>query len=182
VSPREEVTKARLQVLLESLGREFRRPARLFLSGGEGLVWRGLRAATRDVDITYEVDPAYHAAWMGCLVALKERLRLSIEEAGPGDFIPLPPGHEARASSVGRFGTVDVLLFDPYSVALSKLDRGHARDIEDVRSLLKAGVLDPGELRRLFEAVQPAYATRSLKSDPARFRRGLEAALASGPP
>ncbi len=182
MSPREDVTRERILRLLEAIGREFRHPARLYLSGGEGLVWRGLRASTKDVDISFEIDSAHHDAWYRCLRGLKESLRTSIEEASPADIIPLPPGHEARASHIGRFGSVDVYLLDPYSVALSKVERGFDGDLEDVRALLAAGVLDPGELRRLFEALQPEYGRRSLKADPARFRRMLEASLGPRPP
>ncbi len=177
MSPREIVTADRLRVLLETLGREFRHPARLYLSGGAGLVWRGLRSSTKDVDVCYEVDPAHHDSWIRCLMGLKDSLRISIEEAGPGDFIPLPPGHESRAFHVGRFGSVEAYLFDPYAIALSKLDRGHAQDLADVRELLGHGIIKAHELRRLFEAILPAYGTRSLKADPKRLRENLDRAL-----
>ena len=177
MSPREDVTQERIRTLLEALGRDFQHPARLYLTGGEGMVWRGLRGSTKDVDIAYEVDPRHHDAWIRCLQKLKESLRVSIEEAGPGDFIPLPPGHESRASHVGRFGAIDAYLFDPYSVALSKLERGHVQDLADVRELLGGGVVLAAELRRLCEAILPAYRTRSLRSDPARLLANLEKVL-----
>ena len=119
------VTAERLRTFLEALGREFRKPARLYLSGGEGLVWRGLRGSTQDVDVTYAVDDRWHGAWIEALRALMLRLGTTVEEAGPGDFIPLPPGAADRAEFIGRFGSVDVFLFDPYSVALSKMELGH---------------------------------------------------------
>ncbi len=175
---REPLTPERIRAFLEALGREFRHPARLFLSGGEGLVWRGLRGSTRDLDVTYEVDPQWHGAWISALRELILRTSTSVEEAGPADFIPLPPGAAGRAEFVGRFGTVDVFLFDPYSVALSKLERGHAQDLDDVRALLAKGVLDPAELRRLFEAIVPAYEKAGLRSDPARYRAALDRVLA----
>ena len=177
MSPRSEVTRERIQALLEELGRKFRHPARLFLSGGEGLVWRGLRNATKDLDVHYEVDPNHHGELVDVLRRLKEKRKLSIEEAYPGDFIPLPDGAERRAAFVGRYGQVDVFLFDAYSVALSKLARGHARDLEDVKGLLAEGVIEEDELRRLFEAILPRYEAQGVKADPARFRRMLELAL-----
>jgi len=178
MSPREEVTRERLLKLLEELGRKFRHPARLYLSGGEGLVWRGLRGTTRDVDVHYEVSPDHHGDFVSVLRELKEKLSISIEEAYPGDFVPLPPGSERRCTFIERFGQIDVFLFDPYAVALSKLERGHARDREDVKALLAKRVIEPAELRRLFEAILPAYEAQGVKSDPARFRKAIEAALA----
>jgi len=177
MSPRDDVTRERLRKLLEEIGRRFRGPARLYLSGGESLVWRGLRGTTRDVDVHYDVSPERHGAFVAVLHDLKESLSISIEEAYPGDFIPLPPGSERRATFVERFGQVDVFLFDPYAIALSKLSRGHEPDIADVRALLKKGILEASELCRLFEAILPAYEARGVRSDPARFRRMLELAL-----
>lgn len=177
MAARELVTRARIDALLDALGREFRHPARLFLSGGEGLVWRGLREATLDVDVTYEVDPVHHDEWIRCLVRLKERLHLSIEESNPGAFIPLPPDSEGRARHIGRFGTVDVYLFDPYAVALSKIERSHAHDVSDVRALIDARIIDAPTLQRLFEAILPRYATLRARSNPERFRRRLAAVL-----
>ena len=83
MSPRSEVTRERIQALLEELGRKFLHPARLFLSGGEGLVWRGLRNATKDVDVHYEVDPDHHGEFVDVLRRLKEKRKLSIEERIP---------------------------------------------------------------------------------------------------
>jgi hypothetical protein len=174
VSEREDVGVERLRAFLQALGRDFRHPARLYLSGGEGLVWRGLRGTTRDVDVVFEVDARFHAEWLHVLRDLIVRTNTSVEEASPADFIPLPPGAAERAQHVGRFGQVDVFLYDPYSVALSKLSRGLAQDLDDVRRLLESGVLDAAELRRLFEAIRPAYALRGVRADPVRFRANLD--------
>lgn len=172
---REDVDRGRIEAFLGALGRAFRHPARLYLSGGESIVWRGLRGSTRDVDVTYEVDPAWHAEWIRVLRELKESERVNVEESGPADFVPLPPGAAGRAEFIGRHGSIDVFLLDPYSVALSKLSRGHARDLEDVRSLLAAAVLEPARLRELTEAAIATGGARSLKFDPARVRRNLAA-------
>lgn len=177
MSPRETVDRPRLEALLRALGDSFRHPARLYLSGGEGLIWRGLRGTTQDVDISYDVAPANHDAWIRALRELKEKLSINIEEAQPAHFIPVPPGAESRAEFIGRYGSVDVFLLDPYSVALSKLERGHGRDMADARAMLSAAVIDPGELRRHFDAILPEYERRSVRADPVRFRANLESAL-----
>jgi len=178
MSPRKEVTRERLVALFDAIGRRFRHPARLYLSGGESLVWRCIRGATKDVDIRYDVADEFHGRWVETLRDLKEELSMSIEEAHPGDFIPTPPGSDSRTSFIDRFGQVDVYLEDPYAIALSKIERCHERDLQDVRSLLSKGIIEADELRRLFDAILPRYERQSVKSDPARFRRGLEAALA----
>jgi len=177
LSPRSDVTRERIEELLRAIGSTFRHPCRLYLSGGDGLVWRGLRRFTHDVDISYEVDPIHHSEWIRTVRELKDRLDVNIEEAHPGDFVPLPPESAARAQSIGRFGQVDVFLLDPYAVAMGKLGRGHDRDIADIRSMLAAGVLDAATLRRHAEAVLPEYERRSVRADPIKFRAMLELAL-----
>jgi hypothetical protein len=39
-----------------------------------------------------------------------------------------------------------VFHLDPYTQALSKLERGHVRDREDVPALVRTGVVDPAKL------------------------------------
>jgi uncharacterized nucleotidyltransferase DUF6036 len=174
VSPRRDVTRERIEELLRALAARFRHPARLHLARGDGLVWRGLRGFTRDIDIAYDVDPKHDAAWIRVVRELKEALEVNIEQANPGDSIPLPPGSAERAESVGRYGQVEVFLFDPYAVALSKLARGHDQDIEDVRSLLRKRVIAADALRRHFDAILPEYEKRGLRADPDRFRAMLD--------
>ncbi len=176
---REDVDRARVLQFLEALGASFRHPAKLVLSGGEAMVWRGLRAATRDIDVAYEVDPAHHDEWQRAVVALKERLNVNVEEAQPSDFVPLPPGARDRAEFIGRFGSVDVFLCDPYSVAFAKLDRGSARDLGDVRALLTSGTIAPARLHDLVEAAIASPSPRRLQFDPARVRRNLAAVVSS---
>jgi hypothetical protein len=175
---REEVDRARLDAFLSALGSSFRRRARLYLSGGESMVWRGLRGTTRDVDIAYDVDPAHIDEWVRAIRELKDRLRINVEEADPGHFVPLPPGAASRAEFIGRYGAIDVFLFDPYSIALSKLSRGHARDFADVRALLDSAVLAPQRLAELTESALTTAGDRSLRFDPERVRRHLARALA----
>lgn len=171
---REDVDRQRLHRFLEALGREFPSPARLVLCGGESLVLRGLRGTTRDVDIAYDVAPADHGRFVAVLRELKDRLSVNVEEAQPADFIPLPPGSRDRDEFIARHGSVDVYLADPYAIALSKISRGHARDLEDVRAMLGAQLIEPSRLRSHAEAILPAYAAMRVRNDPARFRRMLD--------
>ena len=181
MSPRSPVSRDRIEGFLTAVGATFRHPCKLFLSGGDGLVWRGLRRFTNDIDVTYEVAPAHHDEWLRAIRELKDRLDVNVEEAHPGDFVPLPPESAMRAESVGRFGQVEVFLLDPYAVALGKLGRGHAQDIADVRALLERGVIDRASLRRHFEAIQPEYERRGFRADPARFRAMLDLVAPTAP-
>ena len=80
-------------------------------------------------------------------------MQIDVEEVRLEEFIPLPPGAWERRQPIGRFGQIEVYLFDPYSIALSKITRGFESDLEDVVFLLGEGLIDFAELEDHFEAV-----------------------------
>jgi hypothetical protein len=96
--------------------------------------------------------------------------------ASPPDFIPELPGWRERSPLVFRDGNVDVHHFDPYSQALSKIERGFAHDLADVHDMRKSGLIEPERLAELYEAIEPEL-YRYPAIDPAAFRRKLEDAL-----
>ena len=69
-----------------------------------------------------------------------------------------------------REGNLEVFDFDPYSQALSKLQRGFELDLEDVRSMVSSGQVEPEQLLELFEAIEselfrfPAVDPKSLRT------------------
>lgn len=55
-----------------------------------------------------------------------------IMEAVPIDhFIPLPEGYADRHILYKRYDYLEVYIFDPYAIAISKIDRGFDSDIDD---------------------------------------------------
>ena len=54
-----------------------------------------------------------------------------------------------------REGNLEVFDFDPYSQALSKLERGFDLDLADVRNMVDSGQVEPARLGELFEAIEP---------------------------
>lgn len=170
MSPRERVDRDRVRRFLEELARRFHRPARIFLVGGTTLVFEGLRDTTLDIDLTLDVSREDHARLIEAIKALKEELAVNVEEAHPGDFIPLPAGHENRHLYVGRFGSIEVFHFDPYSTALSKIERGRTQDLEDVLRLLRTGTIQWASLDAQFREILPRFGTESLKQDPEEFQ------------
>ena len=139
---RDPVTSERVDRFLAELGRRVRRPARVILTGGASMIARGLRAQTLDIDLAYEVAPTDDAEFARAVRDLKEDLSINVEFAEPGHFLPMPAGRESRRAYFGRFQEIDVFLDDPYAIALSKLDRGHDKDLDDVRLLAGAGLID----------------------------------------
>jgi len=174
MSMRPGVDQHRIEEFLQQLGRQFRRPGRVYLVGGTSVVYEGLRHQTLDIDLTFDIADEDHASFIAVVRALKEQLKLNIEEASPADFIPLPAGYQDRCQFIGRYGQLDIFHFDLYSTALSKITRGTEEDFADVLSLLQAGHLAMPRLTQYFTEILPQFATASLKQDPAEFQRNFE--------
>lgn len=86
---------------------------------------------------------------------LAAQYRLDIEAVPIAEFVPLPPGAEDRRRFIGRFGQVDVYVYDLYTIALSKIARGFETDMDDVMFLIKSNLIDLAELQKHFQAVLP---------------------------
>ena len=109
---------------------------------------------------------------------LKERENVNIELASPDDFIPeFADGGSDRCLS-RAMGSVDFYHYDPYAQALAKIERGHARDVADVESMVAAGLVDRAKLLELFAEIEPGlirYPAIKAKV----FRRKVERFVAS---
>jgi len=152
ISKRLGVDKRVIEAFLQQLGRTFRKPGRLYLVGSAALIHAGLRPGfTQGIDI--QVSGANEAELIVDVQRLIQQMQINVEFASPADFIPLPSGWEMHAQYVGRYGEVDVFYFDFYSIALSKIERGNTRDIEDVKLLVQQGIIKLDELDRAYQEV-----------------------------
>ena len=151
----EPVTAVNLKSFLQRLGERYPGPATVYLLGGSALCLLGSPRATLDVDYTFEVAPEDAARFQAALTELGAELRLDLEDVPLDEFVPLPPGARERRRTVGRFGQLDVYIFDLYSIALSKIARGFEADLEDVVFLLRERLVEFGELERYFEQILP---------------------------
>ncbi len=167
---RERVDEARLRRFLAAFGRAAADETRVYLAGGATAVLLGWRTSTIDVDL--RLDPERDEL-LRAIPGLKDELRVNVELASPADFIPMPRGWEERSIFVAREGRASFFHLDPYSQALAKLERAHRQDLEDVRSLLAAGLVEPGRLLELFAEIEPEL-YRFPAVDPASFRRRVE--------
>jgi hypothetical protein len=170
---RELATAERIREFMRRLGEAVPRETRIYLTGGATAVLIGWRETTLDVDlkIVPESDEAFRT-----LPVLKEALRLNVELASPDQFIPPLPGWELRSPFIVRHGRVDFLHFDLHSQALAKIERGHARDLEDVSEMLRRGLVEPAKLRGFFEQIRPGL-MRYPAIDPEAFARKVGGAL-----
>lgn len=175
MSPRQSVDRERIRWFFERLGKRCAVSARIYLVGGTTLVYEELREQTLDIDVVIEVSPKDHGKLIQAIRELKDELSVNVEEASPGDFIPLPSGFESRHRFIDRFGRLDVFHFDLYSTALSKIERGRTQDLEDVLALLRAGRIEWKQLAEDFEAILPRMGKLSLKQDPVEFEQNFRA-------
>jgi hypothetical protein len=142
----------RIRRLMSALGSEARAEARVYLTGGTSAVLVGWRGTTIEADMTMEpeLDEVLRA-----IPRLKDQLELNVELASPGDFIPELPGWRDRSPFITREGSLFFHHYDFYAQALSKIERRHTRDIEDVLQMHERHLIGPQKLRELFAAIEP---------------------------
>jgi hypothetical protein len=164
---------AKVGALMERIGRDSRGPGRVYLVGGASAVLVGWRPTTVDADLKLDPEPE---GVFDSIARLKEDLDMNVELSAPDDFMPPVPGWVERSVFVARFGQVDFYHYDFYAQALAKIERGHARDLDDVRAMHAAGLIEPARLRDLFEAMAPML-IRYPAIEPEALRDRLESML-----
>lgn len=152
MSMRPNVDRQTVERFLTELGRHFRQQGRLYLVGGAALIHAGVRpspsATTQAIDLEVAGGDMYQT-----INQFKQQLNINVEFASPGDFIPLPSNWQSLSRYVGRYGNIDVFYFDFYSIALSKIDRGNTRDLQDVALLLQQQIIMLPEMDRAAQEV-----------------------------
>jgi hypothetical protein len=135
------------------------------MMGGSALCLLGSPRETLDVDYSVEDAPPEMEI---VLKQLSAELRLDLEAVPMAEFIPLPPEAQQRRRFVGRYGQVDVYIFDLYSIALSKIARGFESDLE-VEFLLDRSLIAWDTLETHFKAILPRV--RSVDIDTKEFQQ-----------
>jgi hypothetical protein len=171
---RRKVTRETLQQFMEELAAAARSPGKVYFTGGATALLLGFRDQTIDVDL--KLDPEPEGAFEA-IAALKDRLDLNVELASPDDFIPTEADWRERSAHIATIGPVQYFHYDFSLQALSKIERGHAQDLEDVRSLLRGGYVTAGGLRTRLAQIEPGL-LRYPAIDPTRFKQQVEGFLA----
>lgn len=136
---------------MAELGRISNQRAAAYFTGGATAVLMGWRESTIDVDIRFEpeMDEVLRA-----IPNLKEELHINIEFASPADFIPVAPNWQERSTFVETHGSLSFFHFDLYPQALAKVERGHEQDLEDVREMIRRGLIEPARALTYYEEIQ----------------------------
>lgn len=160
----------RLRQFMRMLGRKARTSGRVYFVGGACAVLLDWRQTTIDIDL--EFDPGLEEL-LREIPAIKEDLQVNVELASPAHFIPELPGWRDRSPFIAREGLVDFHHYDFYAQALSKIERAHARDLDDVREMAKRALIVRVRLLEFFEQIAPEL-YRYPAIDPTSFRSAVE--------
>ena len=167
---REVADRNRIEAFLSAFAREATVPTDVFLVGGTTAVLVGWRPSTIDIDLVMRPESD---ALLRAIPSLKEHLHVNVELASPDQFIPVPPGWEERSPLVTRIGRVTFRHYDLVAQALSKIERGHGRDLADVAAMVDRGLISGTEVRAMFSRIEPEL-YRFPAIDPPSFRHAVD--------
>ena len=170
---RKKTERQAIERLMQLLGRRARSTGTIYFTGAASAVLLGWRDMTLDIDLKLAPEPD------GVFAAIrdaKEELGINIELAAPDDFIPAVPDWQERSLFIAQVGMLEFRHYDFYGQALSKIERGHAQDVQDVRSMLIGKLVEPEQLRVYFEAILQ-HLPRYPALDADAFRQKLEDTL-----
>ena len=158
---------------MEELAAASRSPGSVYLTGGATALLLGFRDQTIDIDIKLDPEPA---GAFEAIAVLKNTLDVNVKLASPDDFIPPAADWRERGRHIASYGKLQFFHYDLALQTLSKLERGHAQDLEDARSFVRGGFVSTDELKKLFEQIRPAL-VRYPAVDPVEFERKLKTFL-----
>jgi hypothetical protein len=169
VNMRLESDKLKIESFMAAMGQRVRGKGRIYLTGGATAVLQGWRTMTIDIDIKPDPEPA---GLFEAIALLKNELDVNVELASPDQFIPALPGWRERSLFIAIYGLIEFFHYDPYGQALAKLQRAHERDLRDIQSFLRNGLIQKDRLRELFHLIEPQL-IRYPAIDPETFRAAV---------
>jgi hypothetical protein len=164
-----------IREFMEALAEASGSSGRIYFTGGVSAVLLGWRSTLASVDLKLVPDSD---ELLRAIPRLKEKLSLNVELASPEQFIPELPGWRERSVFISQIGRLSFLHYDFFSQALSKLERGHVKDLLDAEEMLRRGLIERSELLRLFTAIEPEL-YRYPAIDPPSFRAAVEELIAN---
>ncbi|RMD61235.1 hypothetical protein D6833_08525 [Candidatus Parcubacteria bacterium] len=153
---------------LEALAKAYHAPATLHLIGGGALCLLGHERRTLDLDFSMSISEETRAL-RRTMENTAKAMDIELEMITLEEFVPIPDDASRRHRFIGRFGSVEVYVYDPYTIALSKLARGLETDIQDILFLLEKGLIEIAQLEFFVEKATPVAWKYDV--DPADLRR-----------
>jgi len=151
----ERVTREMIYAFLTELGHRYRKVANLYLIGGGALCLLGNPRPTLDID--YVGDDLHKSELQRAIDEVAHEMHLEVDAVPIDGFVPLPSDAQEHCVYIEQFNNLSVYVFDPYTIALSKVDRGFDTDVEDILFLIRRGNIEFAELEKLvFAALEQA--------------------------
>ncbi len=136
------------------------------------LILLGSSRNTLDVDYVGIDIPGLWTELQRTIAELANEMEIKIEAVPYDEMIPPLPDSIARQIPVGMYGNVQVVVIDPYAMALGKLDRGFPTDLEDVVFLIHRNLINLTELDKIVQAAIPR--AQEFDLTPRQMRQNLE--------
>ena len=136
-----------IQSILKTIGERVPPASHLILVGGGALVLLGSPRLTIDID--FIGDDVHPIELHRTIMQIARELKIHVEPVPIECFVPLPEGSEQRSIRIGQFGNLEIYVADPYSIALTKLDRGFDTDLDDIVFLIQHNHVTLKELERI---------------------------------
>jgi hypothetical protein len=138
---------------LQELGTRVPANSQLVLVGGSALALLGSPRLTIDID--FVGDDIHPSPLHKTVMQIAREMKIHVEPVPLDRFIPLPKGSEKRVVRIGQFGNLEIFVADPYSIALSKLDRGLDTDFDDLVFLVQNNHIDILEFESMLREALP---------------------------
>lgn len=138
-----------IQSILQNIGERVPPHSQLILIGGGALTLLGSPRLTIDID--FIGDDVHPSEFHRFIMQIARELEIHVEPVPLERFIPLPDGSTDRSIRIGQYGNLEIYVADPYSIALSKLDRGIETDFEDIIFLIQRNHITLNELERIMQ-------------------------------
>jgi hypothetical protein len=107
------------------------------------------------IDIDFIGDDIHPVSLHRTIIQIAKELKIHVEPVPFDRFIPLPKGSEGRIIRIGQYGNLEVFVADPYSIALSKLDRGLDTDFDDIVFLIQKNYVNMDVFERMVRDALP---------------------------
>lgn len=152
-----------IKTVLQKIGARVPAGSALTLVGGSALALLGNMRPTIDID--FVGDDIHPSELHQSILKMAEDFGVYADPVPLERFIPLPDGSEKRRIHIGQFGNLEIYVADPYSIALSKIDRGADTDYDDLLFLIKNRHVELGKLEVMLQDVLPYSREFDLEPD-----------------
>jgi hypothetical protein len=149
---RDPADREKIERLMEALAHAAKSNGSVYLTGGTSAVLIGWRQSTVDADLRFDPEAV---GIFSALPRIKDQLSLNIELASPADFIAVPSDWRENSPFIAQKGPLAFFHFDFRAQALEKIERGHERDLNDVKAMLERGLVSLQQIVMAFEQIEP---------------------------